>query len=47
MPPVTVTHQAAALLESLHGATDKLEALLTSKFERRQSQTTRDSIRGR
>lgn len=45
--PVTVTHHAATLLEALHGATDKLETLLTGKFERREGQQTRETIRGR
>ena len=47
MDPVTVDHHAATLGEALQGATDKLEALLTSKFERREGQNTRDTIRGR
>lgn len=46
MDPVTVTHHAATLLEALHGATDKLETLLTSKFERLEGQETRETIRG-
>lgn len=45
--PVTVTHHGATLLEALHGATDKLETLLTGKFERREGQQTRETIRGR
>lgn len=47
MDPVTVTHHAATLDEALHGATDKLETLLTSKFERLEGQETRETIRGR
>ncbi len=47
MDPVTATHHAATLLEALHGATDKLETLLTSKFERLEGQETRETIRGR
>ena len=47
MDPVTVTHHAATLDEALHGATDKLETLLTSTFERREGQENRDTIRGR
>lgn len=44
--PVTVTHHAATLLEALHGATDKLETLLTSKFERLEGKETRETLRG-
>lgn len=45
MDPVTVTHHSATLDEALHGATDKLEALLTNKFERLQGHQTRETIR--
>ncbi len=45
--PVTVTHHAATLLEALRGATDKLETLLTGKFERLEGQQARETIRGR
>lgn len=47
MEPVTVTDHAATLDDALHGATDKLETLLTSKFERLEGQETRETIRGR
>ncbi|MDP3968002.1 MAG: HPF/RaiA family ribosome-associated protein [Nocardioides sp.] len=47
MDPVAVTHHAATLDEALRGATDKLEALLTSKFERGEGKETRETIRGR
>ncbi len=47
MEPITATHDAATLPEALHGATDKLETLLTSKFERLEGQETRETIRGR
>ena len=47
MDPVTVTNHAATLLQALHGATDKLETLLTSKFERLEGHETRETIRGR
>ncbi len=47
MTPVTVTHHAASLPEALDGATDKLESLLTSKFERLEGQETRETIRRR
>lgn len=45
MDPVTVTHHSATLDEALHGATDKLEALLTTRFERREGHETRETIR--
>ena len=38
---------AATLDKALHGATDKLDTLLTSKFERLKSQETRETVRGR
>ena len=46
MDPVTVTHHADTLLDSLHGATDKLETVLTSTFERHEGKNTRETIRG-
>ncbi|CAN5432312.1 HPF/RaiA family ribosome-associated protein [soil metagenome] len=46
MQPVVVTHDAATVPEALHGATDKLEALLTSTFERLEGQGSRETIRG-
>lgn len=45
--PVAVTQYAATLDAALRGATDKLETLLTSKFERLEGQETRETIRGR
>ncbi len=47
MDPVSVDHHAASLGDVLHGATDKLEALLSSKFERLEGKEMRDTIRGR
>lgn len=47
MEPVAVTHHAATLLEALNGATDKLQTLLTGKFERLEGQERRETIRGR
>lgn len=47
MDPVTVTHHAESLPEALAGATDKIETLLTSRFERLEGQETRETIRGR
>ncbi len=47
MDPITVTHHAATLDETIRGATDKLETLLTNKFERLEGQETRETIRGR
>lgn len=44
--PMVVTHHAATLPEALHGATDKLEALLTSTFERLEGHASRETIRG-
>ena len=45
--PVVVSHQAATVTEALTGATDKLEALLTHKFDRLAEKDQRDTIRGR
>ena len=45
--PVTVSHQASTLDEALGGATDKLESLLTHKFDRLTDKDRRDTIRGR
>lgn len=47
LDPVAVTHHAATISEALRGATDKLEALLSSKFERLESHDARETIRGR
>ena len=44
--PVTVSHQAPTEAEALGGATDKLEALLTHKFDRLTDKDRRDTIRG-
>lgn len=44
--PVTVSHQAMTESEALGGATDKLEALLTHKFDRLADKDRRDTIRG-
>lgn len=44
--PVTVNHQAATVEDALGGATDKLEALLTHKFDRLLDKDRRDTIRG-
>ena len=44
--PVVVTHHAATVTEALAGASDKLEELLTSTFERRSDKRGRDTIRG-
>ncbi len=43
--PVTVTHQATTVQEALTGATDKLETLLTRKFDRLHEKDRRDTIR--
>lgn len=43
--PVTVSHQAATPGEALEGATHKLEALLSHKFERLTEKDRRDTIR--
>ncbi|MEP7089355.1 MAG: HPF/RaiA family ribosome-associated protein [Nocardioidaceae bacterium] len=43
--PVTVSHQAATLAESLAGATRKLKALLTHTFDRLAEKDERDTIR--
>ena len=45
MDPVTVTHHSVTLDEALHGAADKLETLLTTKFERLEGHETRETIR--
>ena len=45
--PVTVTHHAATVVDALAGATDKLETLLTHKFDRLTEKDQRDTIRGR
>jgi ribosome-associated translation inhibitor RaiA len=47
MDPVAVTHHAATLDEALSGATDKIETLLTSRFERLEGHENRETIRGR
>lgn len=44
---VTVAHRAATVTEACQGATDKLEALLTHKFDRLNDKDGRDTIRGR
>lgn len=46
MEPVAVTHHAETLPEAFHGATDKLESLLSDKFERLEGHASRDTIRG-
>lgn len=45
MEPVTVTDHAAALDDAIRGATDKLETVLTSTFERLEGQENRKTIR--
>ena len=45
--PVVVTHHAASPAEALGGASDKLEARLTSIFDKRDDRRDRDTIRGR
>ena len=45
MDPVPVTHHSATLDAALHGATDKLETLLTHKLERLEGHETRETIR--
>ncbi len=47
LDPVAVTHHAATLPDAVRGASDKLEALLSGLFEQRESQASRDTIRGR
>jgi len=47
MDPIAVTHHAATLTEARNGATDKLEARLTSTFERNEGNESRETIRGR
>lgn len=47
LDPVVVTHHAASAAEALGGATDKLDALLASKLDRRSDHRVRDTIRGR
>jgi len=44
--PVTVSHQASTQEEALVGATDKMETLLTHKFDRLTEKDRRDTIRG-
>ena len=46
LDPVTASHHAMTEAEALGGATDKLEALLTRKFDRRADKDLRDTIRG-
>lgn len=43
--PVAVSHQAETLDDALRGATDKLEGLLTRRFERREGHQSRGTIR--
>ena len=43
--PVTVTHRASTVEDALSGATDKLETLLTRKFDRLHEKDRRDTIR--
>ncbi len=45
--PVVVTHHADSVDTALGGATAKLDALLTSFFDRRRATRGRDTIRGR
>ncbi len=45
--PVSVSHQAMTETEALVGATDKLETLLTHKFDRLTDKDRRATIRGR
>ncbi len=47
MEPIVVTHHAATLTESVRGATDKMETVLTKTFERREGHQSRETIRGR
>ncbi len=47
MDPIAVTHHAATLTDALSGATDRIEARLTSTFERKEGHESRDTIRGR
>ncbi len=44
--PVAVTHHASTVAEALGGAMDKLDALLTSKLDRRRENKGGDTIRG-
>ncbi len=44
--PVAVTHHADSVAEALGGATDKLDALLASKLDRRRENKGGDTIRG-
>lgn len=44
--PVVVTHHAESVAAALGGATDKLDALLASKLDRRRENKGGDTIRG-
>ena len=44
--PIVVTHHAATLTESVRGATDKMETVLTKTFEKREGHQSRETIRG-
>ncbi len=44
--PIVVTHHAETLTEALSGAMKRIEAQLTSTFERREGRETRATIRG-
>lgn len=45
MDPVTVSDHAATVDDAVRGATDKLETVLTSTFERLEGQENRETIR--
>ena len=44
--PVVVTHHAQTVTEARHGATDRLDALLSSMFGRLESHDRTETIRG-
>ncbi len=46
LDPMVVTHHADSVAEALGGATDKLDALLASKLDRRREHKGGDTIRG-
>lgn len=45
--PIVVMHHGSTLTEALGGAIDRIEARLTSTFERHEGHGTRATIRGR
>lgn len=47
LDPVAVTHHADTVSDALRGATDRLEALLSSRLERLEGHGSRETIRGR